>query len=215
MAVIDLNYQFTMVDIGDVGRQSDGGVFVARNIGQALNVGLLNIPSPKRLYGNTELFPFVLVGDEAFPLKKYLIKPYAKASIKQKEQVTNYRILRPRRVVDNIFGYASRFRIFRRPIIASVDTVTSITKATVGLQDYFMHGREFGPKNDYYQEGFADGDWSKEYVETNGLQPRSSVGSHNYSRAAKKIRDVFRDYFWGSWDCSLVMGACIKNIKSF
>ena len=92
MAVINLNYQFTMVDIGDVGCQSDGGVFAARNIGQAIDVGLLNIPPPRRLYGDTELFPFALVGDEAFPLKKYLIKPYAKASIKQKEQVANYGI---------------------------------------------------------------------------------------------------------------------------
>ena len=114
-----------------------------------------------------------------------------------------------------MFGIcASRFRIFKGPIIAPVDTVTSIKKAAVALHNYFMHGREFGPKNDY-QEGFIDGDWSKEHVETNGLQPLSSVGSHNYSRAAKKIRDVFRDYFWGSWDCSLAMGACIKNIRSF
>ena len=92
MTVINLNYQFTMVDIGDVGCQSDGGVFAARHIGQARDVGLLNIPPPRRLYGDTELFPFALVGDEAFPLKKYLIKPYAKASIKQKEQVANYGI---------------------------------------------------------------------------------------------------------------------------
>ena len=42
MAATDLNYQFTMVDIGEVGSQSDGGVFAARNIGQALDVGLLH-----------------------------------------------------------------------------------------------------------------------------------------------------------------------------
>ena len=38
----------------------------------------------RRLYGDTKLFPFVQVGDEALPLKEYLIKPYATASIKEK-----------------------------------------------------------------------------------------------------------------------------------
>ena len=33
-----------MIDIGDTGRQNDGGVFVASNIGQALDEELLNIP---------------------------------------------------------------------------------------------------------------------------------------------------------------------------
>ena len=117
--------------------------------------------------------------------------------LKKKEQVANYRISRPRRVVENIFGICtSRFRIFRRPTIASVDTVTSITKAVVALHNYLMHGKEFGPKNDYCQAGFADGDWRKKHVETNGLQPLSRVGSHNYSSDAKKINDEFRGYLW-------------------
>ena len=62
MAVVNSNYQFIRVDIGDAGRQSDGGGFAA------LDEGLLNIPPPRHFHGDTKLFPFVLVGDEAFPL---------------------------------------------------------------------------------------------------------------------------------------------------
>ena len=157
---------------------------------------MLNIPPPRPIYGDTKLFPFVLVGDEAFPLKEYLIKLYVRASTKEKEQVANYRISRPRRVVENTFEIcASRSRIFRRPITASVDTVISNTKPVVALHNYLMQGRVFGPKNNYCPEGFANGDWRKEHVETNGLQPLPSVG-YNYSSDAKKIRDEFRNYFW-------------------
>ena len=39
MAVVNSNYQFFMVEIGDAGRQSDGGLFEASNIGQALDEG--------------------------------------------------------------------------------------------------------------------------------------------------------------------------------
>ena len=139
MAVVNSSYQFIMVDIGDTGRQRDGGVLAASNSGQALDERLLNIPPPRRLYGDTKLFPFVLVGDEAFSFKEYLIEPYARASVKEKEQVANYRILRPRRVVENTFGIcAFRFRILRRPAISSVDTVTSIAKAVVALHNYLM-----------------------------------------------------------------------------
>ena len=39
MAVVNSNYQFFMVEIGDAGRQSDGGLLEASNIGQALDEG--------------------------------------------------------------------------------------------------------------------------------------------------------------------------------
>ena len=49
------------------------------------------MPPQRRLYSDSKLFPFSLVGDEAFPLKEYLIKPYERTSIKEKEQVANCR----------------------------------------------------------------------------------------------------------------------------
>ena len=114
MAVANLNYQSNVVDIGDAGCQSDCGVFTTSNNWQAQFEGLLNIAPPRCLYGDTKLFPFVLVGDEAFPLKENLIKLYVRAYIKEKEQVPNYRISQQRRVVENTFGIcAFRFRIFR------------------------------------------------------------------------------------------------------
>ena len=73
-----------------------------------------------------------------------------------------------------------------------------MTKVVVTLHNYLMHGSEFESKNDYCLEGFTDGDWRKKHTETNGLQPLSSVGSHNYSKDVEKIRDEFRDYFWGA-----------------
>ena len=81
ITVVNSNYQFTMVDIYDVRRQSEGRVFEVSNIGQALEEGFLNIPPPRRLY-DTKLFPFLLVGDETFPLIEYLIIPYARPSSK-------------------------------------------------------------------------------------------------------------------------------------
>ena len=60
------------------------------------------------------------------------------------ERVFNYRLSRARRIVENVFGIlATRFRIFRRPIIANVDTVTRITKAVLALRNFRMFDRDF------------------------------------------------------------------------
>jgi hypothetical protein len=44
MAVVDANYKFTMVDVGDYGRLSDGSVFSSSQIGIAIEKKLLNMP---------------------------------------------------------------------------------------------------------------------------------------------------------------------------
>ena len=70
-------HRFTLVDIGNTGHQSDGGVFSNSVFGQALDDGTLSFPKPSPLPGTSSPdFPYVIVGDEAFPLKNYLLHPY-------------------------------------------------------------------------------------------------------------------------------------------
>ncbi|XP_057308122.1 uncharacterized protein LOC130646008 [Hydractinia symbiolongicarpus] len=104
LAVVNSNYEYILVDIGDAGRQSDGGVFASSHLGHAMEENLLNIPKSRPLRITSKKFPFVFVGDEAFPLKEYLLKPYAKGFIQKKEQIANYRLSRARRQEENVFG---------------------------------------------------------------------------------------------------------------
>ena len=114
MAVCNADYQFTLTDVGDTGRNSDGGVFANSAIGDALQQNLLNIPLPESISGTTAMFPYVLIGDEAFPLKDYLMKPYPREVLTLKERIVNYRLSRGRRIIENCFGIlAARCRIFR------------------------------------------------------------------------------------------------------
>ena len=70
MAICNANYQFTMVDIGDSGRNSDGGVFSYSKMGESI------IPDPEGLSGSHKCYPYVLVVDEAFQLQQNIMKPY-------------------------------------------------------------------------------------------------------------------------------------------
>lgn len=51
----------------------------------------------------------------------------------------NYRLSRARRVVESAFGLlASRWRIYRKPINASLPTVNKIVKATTALHNFII-----------------------------------------------------------------------------
>jgi hypothetical protein len=62
----------------------------------------------------TQLFhlkniPYMIVGDDAFPLKPYLMKPYPNRNLGITQRVFNYRLFRVRRIVENVFGIYTKY----------------------------------------------------------------------------------------------------------
>jgi len=74
--VVDANYEFTIIDLGGYGKSSDGGLFTRSILGKSLEASTLNISNSKLPPNSEEPLPFVLEDDEAFPPKKYLLRPY-------------------------------------------------------------------------------------------------------------------------------------------
>ena len=95
-----------------------GGVFKNTDLHLALETKQLGLPDPKPLphfidSSNIDPVPFVLVGDEAFPLSEYLMKPYAQRNLDDERRIYNYRMSRLRRVTENAFGIlVNRFRLW-------------------------------------------------------------------------------------------------------
>ena len=56
------------------GRNNDGGIFSSCNLGIDISEDKLNIPKAESIWGSKFSFPFVFVGDEAFPLRTNLMK---------------------------------------------------------------------------------------------------------------------------------------------
>ena len=143
MAVVNANYQFTLVTICDVGRQSDGGIFSASNLAFAMNSGKLPIPDLRKISEFHKDLPFVHWW-RSISIKPFLIKSCSRNALALLEKIFNYRLSWARRIAENVFGIlASRFRIFRRPIIANVDSVTRITKTVVVVHNFLMFDRDF------------------------------------------------------------------------
>ena len=68
------------------------------------------------------------------------MRPYArKSKLTIRQKVFNYRICRPRRIIENCFGLlAQRFRIFRQPIIAPYKTAIKIIQAAVCMHNFIL-----------------------------------------------------------------------------
>lgn len=192
------------MDIGAYGRHSDGGIFRDSLLGQKFRNNEMNIPDSEPIYFKGDLMPYVLVGDEAFPLTKYLMRPFSgKQNLNQDKIIYNYRLSRARRTIENTFGIlSSQWRILRRPINCSVETAMKIVQAIVCLHNY-IRIQDIGV-NEYVTENMIDqdgsdgsieGSWRRNIDDNSALQEIGRCDTNNTSRVAAKIRNNFCEYF--------------------
>ena len=124
MAVCDANYCcFTMIDVGGFWRDNDASILNESEFGQVFEKyqSELNISSPELV--ENLMLPYVMLGDHIFGLKTWLMKPYPGKCLLEDKPIYNYRHSRARRTIENSFGTLSaKWRMFRRPIRAGVDT---------------------------------------------------------------------------------------------
>ena len=196
LAVCNADYEFTLIDIGEAGRQSDGGVFSNSNLGYAIVNDLLDFPEPENVNDSDFTLPFVFVGDDAFPMRN-LVKLYSAFHLDLEKLITYYRTSRARRIIENTFRFlAPRFRIFRRPILAMAK------KCCFALHNYLMAGRLTDEilivqiilltRKSEIKEKTENGDWWLKMI----------VGLFQYTKLvqiiiqdAKIVRDSFCEYF--------------------
>lgn len=100
MACSDADGLFTSIETGYAGRNSDGGIFRASAIKHWVENNRLNIPPPCILPTDDNLFPYYFVGDEAFSLLRYLMRPYPQRTLNNVRRVFNYRLSRARKTVE-------------------------------------------------------------------------------------------------------------------
>ena len=127
LVFVDAHYKFK----GSHGKNSDGRIFAHSTFGKYLETHL-GIPEDKQIPGSSCLAPHVIVGDEGFPLKTYLMRPYPGSQRKgdNEKSIFNYRLSRARIVVENAFGILNqKFQIYQR-ILHSLPENADITFAT-------------------------------------------------------------------------------------
>lgn len=137
LALVDAHCNFIAVHVGAYGKSSDGGIFANSSLGKALQRGSLNVPENSTI-PNTEIqVPYVIVADEAFPLKNYLMRPYPGDNLDDRKRNFNYRLSRARRTSENTFGILTqKFRLYNRRIQACPKNVDYIILASCLLHNF-------------------------------------------------------------------------------
>lgn len=198
MAAVNANYEFIYVDVGTNGRVSDAGVWANSTLCRVLERGSAGLPDDAHLPGSQKILPYVFVGDDAFPLKRYFMKPYPFKNQDDDQRIFSYRLSRARRIVENAFGImSSRFRILQSAIQLEPNKVEKIVLACTALHNYLRRNHEasYTPVGSMDSENVADGvvapgSWraDRQLLPLNRLR-------RNTTDEAKNIRKEFTKYF--------------------
>ena len=203
LAIAGPDYECLYGDIGTNGRANDGGVWNTSGIAKRIENGDAHLPKDDKLHKNSVVMPYVFLGDDAFALKRYMMKPYPQQNLTPDKRIYNYRHSRGRRISENLFGIlANRWKIYHTKILLHPDKLNSLVLSTLALHNMLRASPE--SRNVYTPCSFTDsidsdgrivdGEWRQEKNSVLiPLQQRSS--GNNPSLSAKQTRDNFKDYF--------------------
>ena len=193
LALVDANYKFIFVDIGQYGSNADGGVFQRSEFGKRFLNRDLQVPPPKLIEDapHIRLMPHCIVADEVFPLRIDLMCPYPRRSKNENlpEDKAIFRLSRARHIVENTFGIlAKRWRLLNRCIQLKEQNVAQVIKACCVLHNFL-------------RDTPAYMDRSTLQVDTQGIQdgvPILNVAYLDVYHSAKdalQTQELFKDYF--------------------
>ena len=127
--VVDHDYLFRDICVGWPGSVHDARVFASSSIVKRIKEGLLSAGQSISYLGCQ--IPAFLIGDSAYPLQTWLMKPFANTGILTREQQHfNYRLSRARMVVENAFGrLKARWRRLQKRNDMSIEHIPCIISA--------------------------------------------------------------------------------------
>lgn len=190
-AMVDDDYNFTFIDIGANGRASDSAIFRDSKLNWGLENKSINLPENA-----------VIVGDDAFPLRFNLLKPYSRRLLNEEELIFNYRLSRARRVSENTFGIlAWIFGVFLRAINQTPDRTDKVVWAACAIHNWLRQtsaSTYLQPKSvdveDTATKDIILGQWRGQIREFAAVNLKVS---NNYKIDAEKVRKRYAEYFVG------------------
>lgn len=188
-AIVNANYEFIYYDFARIEKTAF--------YHDLINGTFRMPPSAKPFTDSKTKLPFVFVGDDTIPLRKYFRQIYNHSRLTSEERIYNYRLSRAHRVVRNVFGIISnRFRVINHPNGNEIRNFKLVTATIFLLHNFLLrHGA------DYYASG---NDFDTEDIKTGlitlGLQSQGSFtdfrrGCPMAMNDTLMLRHAFLKYF--------------------
>lgn len=141
-------------------------------------------------------FPPLIVGDSAFPLRTWFMKPYTYALLAPQQRNFNYRLSRACMVTEGAYGQLKgRWRVLLQKSQSSQDTVRVTTLACMVLHNVCIaRGDAISKKLDLSLD--ANGQKRNREEIRKLLQMRNCSSIRDSSQEANKVRNAFCEKLW-------------------
>lgn len=187
--VADADKKFLTIEVGARGKQSDGGTFASSTLFNLIDNNNFNVPPEKNLPGTNLKVPHVLIGDEAYPLKIYLMRPFPSRGLNPAKENFNNNLSRARKCIECTFGILrAKWRLLGKDIEVSSEKAIVIIKCMCILHNVVRE-----------KDGDSDLDYcsimqGQQNVWENEITDQRARGANTQQRA-KEIRNTFVNYF--------------------
>ena len=196
MAMVDANLRFIWASCGFPGNSHDSTIFQSTQKYSNIVSGDVLPEVIQYVDGDVNYpVPPIVLGDSAFPLQTWLLKPYGDAVPSKKQRYFNYRLSRARIVSECPFGQLKgRFRILHRRCESSNDIHKIVALACVLLHNICIAKGDLIPtKSDLSLD--ENGERLPSVEVRNVLHMIQGVNDHA-SPSGKQIRNRISDEFW-------------------
>ncbi|XP_049307332.1 putative nuclease HARBI1 [Bactrocera dorsalis] len=136
LASCDYRSKFSYIHVGSTGRNNDSYIFEGSSLKKFHETADIFAQSIKMI-GDVNV-PVLLIGDSAFRLSRYMMKPFPYSPNQPVlEKTFNYRLSKCRRVIENAFGQLkARFRKIGRGLPVAPKNVNVIIHACCILHNF-------------------------------------------------------------------------------
>jgi len=205
MALVDAEYRFIWASVGAPGNTHDSTLLQSTQLWRQI-VGGEKVPNVVQKIGDVEVPPLIL-GDGAFPLRTFMMKPHGDAVLPDDKRYFNFRHSRARLVTEGAFGrLKSRFRVIYRKCEFNKETVKLYGLACAVLHNLCIERGDLVPRKF---------DLTLDYASNKRLSPeevRDVLSLRNTNRKnfevnkksqAVKVRNALTEEMWKEKENSL------------
>ena len=175
---------FMDVNIGWPGKVHDARVLVNSSLYCKANRGQL-VPNWKRTINGTDV-PLLILGDPAYPLLPWLMKPYPENGATTPQQHHfNYRLSRARMVIENAFGrLKGRWRcLLKRMDYYELEHAINVIASCIVLHNLCeLHGDPCDPQ----------------WIHHDSLPTSTTSTNDHHNYTSKNTRDTLKDYLYSN-----------------
>ncbi len=178
-------HKFIWIDLDANGCASNAEIFNSSELRECIESGDIVLPADAPVTNNNRPIPFFIIGDDAFPLRTWLIKPFSQRNMEMDECIFNYQLSHACRVSENAFGIIVHgWRCIHR-----IHSVSMLLPSQHMLHPLYSDNLPLDRGNANHE--IIPGEWRENACLTVLQRLRGSVGT----RAAKGQRLYLKKYY--------------------